>query len=81
MKTAELTDGLGKLAEVMETAEFRDLSALCRNAAEELLRRKEVVAVKHTKFYSSVVLTSHQKVFLRSVSCMRSAVMDLCSTH
>lgn len=54
MKTAELTDGLGKLAEVMETAEFRDLSALCRNAAEELLRRKEVVAVKHTKFYSSV---------------------------
>ena len=54
MKTAELTDGLGKLAEVMETAEFRDLSALCRNAAEELLRRKEVVVVKHTRYYSDV---------------------------
>ena len=54
MTTAELIDGLGRLAEIMEKAEFRDWSAWCRNAAEELLRRKEVVAVKHTKFYSSV---------------------------
>ena len=38
----------------MEKAEFRDWSTWCRNAAEELLRRKEVVAVKHTRYYSHV---------------------------
>lgn len=54
MTTAELIDGLGRLAEIMEKAEFRDWSAWCRNAAEDLLRRKEVVAVGHTKYYSGV---------------------------
>ena len=54
MTTAELIDGLGRLAEIMEKAEFRDWSAWCRNAAEELLRRKEVVVVKHTRYYSQV---------------------------
>ena len=54
MTTAELTDGLGRLVEIMEKAEFRDWSAWCRNAAEELLRRKEVVVVKHTRYYSQV---------------------------
>ena len=49
MTTAELIDGLGRLAEIMEKAEFRDWSAWCRNAAEELLRRTEVVVVKHTR--------------------------------
>ena len=54
MTTAELIDGLGRLAEIMEKAEFRDWSAWCRSAAEELLRRKEVVAVKNTRYYSHV---------------------------
>ena len=54
MTTEELIDGLGRLAEIMEKAEFRDWSAWCRNAAEELLRRKEVVVVKHTRYYSQV---------------------------
>ena len=54
MTTAEMIDGLGRLAEIMEKAEFRDWSAWCRNAVEDLLRRSEVVAVKHTKYYSGV---------------------------
>lgn len=54
MTTAEMIDGLGRLAEIMEKAEFRDWSAWCRNAVEDLLRRSEVVAVKHTKCYSGV---------------------------
>ena len=54
MTTAELIDGLGRLAEIMGKAEFRDWSAWCKKAAEELLRRREAVAVKHTKYYSCV---------------------------
>ncbi len=54
MTTSELIDGLGRLAEIMEKAEFRDWSAWCRTAAEELLRREVVMAVKHTKYYSRV---------------------------
>ena len=54
MTTEELIDGLGRLAKIMGKAEFRDWAAWCRNAAEDLLRRKEVVVVKHTKYYSRV---------------------------
>ena len=54
MTTEELIDGLSRLAKIMGKAEFRDWSAWCRNAAEDLLRRKEVVVVKHTKYYSHV---------------------------
>ena len=54
MTTEELIDGLSRLAKIMGKAEFRDWSAWCRNAAEELLRRKEVVVVKHTRYYSQV---------------------------
>lgn len=55
MTTAELIDGLGRLAEIMEKAEFRDWAVWCRNAAEELLQRKKVTVVKHSKYYSRIM--------------------------
>lgn len=84
MTTAELIDGLGRLAEIMEKAEFRDWSAWCRNAAEDLLRRKEVVVVKHTKYYSHVTDISAfwgkelaKKSLQASLNCRLEALRNL----
>ena len=84
MTTEELIDGLSRLAKIMGKAEFRDWSAWCRNAAEDLLRRKEVVVVKHTKYYSHVTDISAfwgkelaKKSLQASLNCRLEVLRDL----
>lgn len=84
MTTEELIDGLGRLAKIMGKAEFRDWAAWCRNAAEDLLRRKEVVVVKHTKYYSRVTDISAfwgkelaKKSLQASLNCRLEVLRDL----
>lgn len=84
MTTEELIDGLSRLAKIMGKAEFRDWSAWCRNAAEDLLRRKEVVVVKHTKYYSRITDISAfwgkelaKKSLQASLNCRLEVLRDL----
>lgn len=56
--TNEMIDGLGRLAEIMEKAEFRDWSAWCKHAAEELMQRREVVAIVHTNYVDGMSVSA-----------------------
>ena len=84
MTTEELIGGLIRLAKIMGKAEFRDWAAWCRNAAEDLLQRKEVVVVKHTKYYSRVSDISAfwgkelaKKSLQASLNCRLEVLRDL----
>jgi len=50
MTTAEMTDGLRRLSEVMREAQFRQWADWCQRAIEELQQRKEVTIVTHTNY-------------------------------